>query len=849
MGVARTRSRRYHAVPKPLRLGPLPVHTVKPVVTLLSRLLCIGCLLLAASPAAADPAPFDLAGPTLEITVTRAAKTLPISEAPNLSAGDQLWIRADLPPDQSARYRLVVAFLRGATDPPPKSWFFGQETWKPEARSGLRVGVPQGARQALVFLVPATGGDFQTLREAVRGRPGAFVRASQDLEQAELDRSRLDVYLAEIHEINERDPERLKTVAPVLARSLAIKLDSPCLEKPPALQASCLTQGQESLILSDGHGSSIARALTSGSTADLVQQLSAAPPAGSGAYSPYIGAVMDIVRIMDSFRTAQFQYLPAMATPREDKLSLLLNSPPSFHDPKSVLVVALPAVGPAPGPLVHATADSATVCIDRTPIVLSAEGSPLIFSTAYAHDLRLRVNVRDGETLELPLKADAANGGFVADGPGADLGRSDGLLEASVHGAWGFDAFDGPAFHLSTVGADRWQVAPDDQLALVAGREGAVRLRGGSAACVEDITIRRPRGEGLRADWKAVRPDEVIVKSPAGPPRPGPVTLLVKSYGRGKAEEIALRSLPEPSRLERFEIHTGDAFGILRGSHLDEVDHLTLMGVDYRRDPFAAPSDTPELALFAAGGRADQRLADDQTGDAKVTLKDGRSLDVDVSIGGPRPSVTLIAKSVQAPPPGPDNRIQLVDADGVARGSILTFSIRSQVPATFSGDDKLEVATLSGAFTATLTLSSGLTLEDPQVAIATLDTGKAFSASAGGPLHYRIVADGVAGDWRPLATLIRVPILRELKCPAAPGRSCTLLGARLFLLEALSGDPAFRHPVSVPDGFPGSVLVVPRPTDGRLYVRLRDDPSVVDPVTVPQTDARTHDAGALSRLP
>ena len=32
-----------------------------------------------------------------------------------------------------------------------------------------------------MFLAPATGGDFSTLRNAVRGRPGVFVEAVQDL--------------------------------------------------------------------------------------------------------------------------------------------------------------------------------------------------------------------------------------------------------------------------------------------------------------------------------------------------------------------------------------------------------------------------------------------------------------------------------------------------------------------------------------------------------------------------------------------------------------------------------------------------------------------------------------------
>src|ERR1700748_58947 len=62
----------------------------------------------------AEPAPFDLAGPSLAVTVTRAQKTLPITQVPNLAPGDQLWIQADFPQSQSAHYLLVAAFLRGA---------------------------------------------------------------------------------------------------------------------------------------------------------------------------------------------------------------------------------------------------------------------------------------------------------------------------------------------------------------------------------------------------------------------------------------------------------------------------------------------------------------------------------------------------------------------------------------------------------------------------------------------------------------------------------------------------------------------------------------------------------------
>ncbi len=157
--------------------------------------LFLTALLAAQTPAA--PAPFDLAGPTLKVRVTRGSKILTAAEVPNLAVGDRLSVKLDLPPTQSARYLMVAAFLSGSTNPPPESWFFPCKTWTAKcAQEGLIVTVPQGAQQVLVFLAPATGGDFKTLVSAVRGRPGAFVRTSQDLNQAALDRSRLERYLS-----------------------------------------------------------------------------------------------------------------------------------------------------------------------------------------------------------------------------------------------------------------------------------------------------------------------------------------------------------------------------------------------------------------------------------------------------------------------------------------------------------------------------------------------------------------------------------------------------------------------------------------------------------------------------
>ena len=310
------------------------------------RLLWCFLLFFTVRLAHADGGPaFDLDGPRIQAKVTREGKTLPIGTVATLAPGDRLWVHPDLPEKEGARYVLVVAFLRGSVNPPPENWFTKAETWNKKIREeGLYVTVPEGAQQVLLFLAPETGGDFSTLRNAVRGRPGAFVRAAQDLHQASLDRARLDTYLAGVKTVDTGDPKVVEDQTKLLARSLNIKVDQQCFDKPTEQQAPCLVQNPDSLVLDNGRSQSVVQQLTGGSAGDMLAQMSYTQQAGGGYYSVYVGTVMDMAKILDSFHTAEYQYLPALAMPKGDTLALKLNNPPSFHKPQSVLVVGLPAV-------------------------------------------------------------------------------------------------------------------------------------------------------------------------------------------------------------------------------------------------------------------------------------------------------------------------------------------------------------------------------------------------------------------------------------------------------------------------------------------------------------------------
>lgn len=783
---------------------------------------------------AGTPAPFDLSGPTMDVVITRGKTILPASEVPNLAEGDHIWIKPEFPKSQSAHYLMVAAFLSGPTNPPPKDWFFPCKTWTGKcARDGLTVTVPKGAQQVLVFLAPETNGDFDGIVSSVQGRPGAFVRATQDLNQATLDRSRLDRYLSAVHVLDYGDPAQLKIVAPLLARSLAIKVDEKCLDKIPQLQAACLTQNQDSLILNDGHSMSIAETLTSGPAADLVMAASVTPELGYGVYSPYIASVLDIVRIFDSFSTAQYQYIPALSSHRGNKLALTLNTPPSFYNPKSVMVVALPAVEKPRLPPLHAVNPTDIYCASRDDLVLPVEGAPLAFSTDYAHDISLSVSGKDGKTIRLPAHADAAQGGYVVNTArlqSADLGDT---IHASLQGYWGFEPYIGPGFQLTNAHTNEWALADGDEGALIVGRPDTVHLQTDNVSCVDNIMLRDPDGKELKAEWKPVKPGVVEVKLPLQNAQPGTMSLMIDQYGSNQPHLIPIRVFSNPGRLDGFSLHAGDTQGVLTGSGLDEVANLNLGGQIFQPGALTTQGGNDQLTMIAADTQAAAALKPESGASASATLKDGRTVKLKATIDPPRPSVSLISKSVRLSPDSPSGNIQLGDADELPQDARLTFSMRAQTPSRFTPQQTIEVATADESFSATLSMSNGsIKLENSKVALATIEPAKAFGFSAFGPLKFRAVVNQVAGDWQPLATLVRLPILRTLKCPADPKLACVLSGADLFLLDSVSGTPQFDQAVQVSDGFPGASLPVPHPTSGKLYVKLRDEPGVINPVVL-----------------
>lgn len=812
---------------------------------------------------------FDLTGPRVDVRVTRGDKTLPIASVPNLKAGDKLWLFADLPRTQSVHYLLVAVFLRGTTNPPPEKWFYKIETWNKKVREeGVTITVPDEAQQAILLLAPETGGDFSTLKSAVQGRPGIFVRASQDLAEAGFEQARIEKYLAAMKTVPPGDPKALQEHSTLLARTLNLKPNQDCFSKPVDQQYTCLTQTGTQTLLDDGHGQTVVAALSSGAGSDLINQASYTQMAGAGVYSAYVGAVVDLVRLTSNLHTAQYQYIPAIAFPQQEALNLRLNTAPSFHNPKSVIVIGLPSIQQAVPPPLRASDAQHVTCMLEPGVTLPVEGAPLVFSTAFAHDLVLHINGGKPRP-DIPLRPDPFKGGLVLvpeqdrkhvplpDDQFADSddkkkgGGSAGTtapklptdpeapktdVTGTITGYWGFDRFTGPTLPLQDIAGTNWKLNTD--AVLIAGRENHLTLSSTGTACIQSITFEHASGKTDEAQWKhADKPNVVDVTLSLKSVDPGNIHLDVHQYGGVPVAAVTAHTFSEPARIYGITLHAGDTAATLNGTSLDQVRQVTLQDLTFSPigEPASAPGETnssqhtqnltvslPESAPAPPFHPGDHLVA-------HVALRDGRTLSDSVTVDSPRPSVTLLNRAISQPGP---SSIHLANPDDLPVNERLTFSLHSSSP--FPRNGKVEIANADESLHTDLTLSSGLILQNPHTLLGTFDPLKTFGTSAYGPIRLRPVApDGTAGDWISLVNLVRLPNLQDVHCPSDPAALCTLDGTDLYLIDSISNNVGFLTPVEVPEGFVGNTLSIPRPPKSGFYLKLRDEPESENMVSVP----------------
>jgi len=270
------------------------------------------------------------------------------------------------------------------------------------------------------------------------------------------------------------------------------------------------------------------------------------------------------------------------------------------------------------------------------------------------------------------------------------------------------------------------------------------------------------------------------------------------------------------------------------------VATLELDGANFGPAGLSRVQDRDQLRLSAGDSKAITLHAGNKI-TAHITLKDGGSLNLPTVVAQPRPQVALIGKTID---PGPSGEsIRLGGEDQLPQDGKLSFILKAEVPAIFPRDQQIEVETEDGSFKAVLSLDDGtLILEDAQNVIAQLDP-HSLGRSAFGPLRFRAIQGERKGDWQRLATLVRVPFLTGIRCPASSTKECILSGSNLFLIDSVASDEGFSNSVSVPLGFVSSEISVPHPNGAQLYVRLRDNPAAVSVLAPPLISRSSKSSG------
>jgi hypothetical protein len=784
----------------------------------------------------ADDARFDLPGPKIDVSVTRGGATLPISQVPNLLPHDTLRVKADLPATQSNHLLLIVAFLRSTTNEPPENWFTKVETWK-QPIEGTTIVVPDGAQRALMFIAPETGGDFDTLRSAVTKNPGLFTRASMSLNKASLAEQRIHRYLDGMHSVPSGDKQAIESRSAKLAGTLALAPNPDCFKKPVDDQVDCLTQTSAAVLLDDDHGQTTANAISTGTSSDLVNE---AAQADGALYSAYVGTLVDLVHLAGSLHTAQYRYVPAISFPSGVTMNLKLNSPPSFYNPKSVIVIALPPIEPSHMPRLQLKDPSEVFCLADPSMTLPFRGTPALFSTSFSHDLAIVFGPKESG-VRIALTSDAYDGGLIPANPIPDglldkfeTRASDGstILQGKIEGYWGFDRLNGPTLTFQHSSGDEWRLLSSK--ALLTGEDAEATLQGRGTACVRNVTIVDSMGKSTQVTFaRDDRNGNIVLHLSLNGEPAGTYSLAVAQYGNPVVTEVRVPVYNKDIRIDKMLLGANGS-AILLGEHLQKVAFVRVG--DHTFVPSGVDPDQQGLQLNGPGTPS---LYD--ASNATVMLKGGGVMTVPVAEEESGATLKLLSVDSTLSTPKGEIPVGLGSQRDIALHGMLHFVVQSA--GIFPRDQVIELSTADGAVHTSISLKSGeLILQDDHTAVGTVDLDKAFGESAFGELRLRAVpGDGTVGNWVTLGKLVRRPHIVAVHCTSVGVPTCMIEGSDLFLALVFSTSEDFASAVPVPTGFDGSNFAIPMKPNSHgstIYMRLRDDPEGLATIRTPPKGIR-----------
>ena len=144
---------------------------------------------------------------------------------------------------------------------------------------------------------------------------------------------------------------------------------------------------------------------------------------------------------------------------------------------------------------------------------------------------------------------------------------------------------------------------------------------------------------------------------------------------------MPLHTYAEAGRLDSFSLHAGDFEGVLKGTRLDEVTSVEVNGMTFNPENLSRANQQDELRLVSHDPLVSAAFDAGVPIAARVTLMDGRALDLNGFVEPQRPKLTLLSKNIQQEASAP--MIRLGNPEELPQGALLNFFLKSQVPETF----------------------------------------------------------------------------------------------------------------------------------------------------------------------
>ena len=336
--------------------------------------------------------------------------------------------------------------------------------------------------------------------------------------------------------------------------------------------------------------------------------------------------------------------------------------------------------------------------------------------------------------------------------------------------------------------------------------------------------MRQGDGPPRPLEWKVQGRDALALTVPLTDRKPGALSIDIKYESVAQPSTVALRSYAQASRLDGLVLHAGDRAATLSGQRLDQVESIDVAGLLLRPDGLVREGTTDRLQLVAKDDAAAPEAGHQAT--ARIKLRDGRAVNLAVTVAPARPQIALLSKDISAGVSPANGKALILNGDNLLPDDgQLVFSVRAGDNTKLAAGDAIEIAPVEDGTAIRLTTGDGLRLESPKVMVATLDP-KAKAPSLFGPLRFRLVRGGETSDWQSLVTLARLPKIEAVACEAGAD-GCTIKGRDLFLIDAVGVTPTLDKVAQVAQGYTGSSLKTAAPQDGQLYLRLRDAPDSI----------------------